>query len=211
MSEKRKTISPIIGSYFKELRIAKNLKQNELGEELGISGAYIGFVENAKRLPSVEVVEKYASFFNASLEELLNLREMTIFETVDLLGDDAPPAIKNERNMIVHALNRPDMIVKDGSNNQLMLEVKANKKQHRVTDHGTILFDGKIIAPNIPSELKNDLTNAIKTISTLEDVTKLLDELIVTRKEIEELEAELIAREKEIKEIESQIEDENKK
>lgn len=205
MSEKRKTISPIIGNYLKELRISKNLKQNELGEELGITGTYVGYVENAKRLPSVEVVEKYAAFFNASLEDLLNLREMTIYETVELLGSDTPPAIKNERNMIAHA-KRPDIISEDNLGHQYLVEVKENKKQHTVTEHGTLFFDGKIISPNIDSVLKNDIAFAIKEISKLEDIRHLLDEVLKSKAEIEKLEAELIVREKEIKEIESQIE-----
>ena len=217
MSEKRKTISPIIGNYLKNLRIAKNLRQNELGEELGITGAYIGFVENAKRLPSVEVVKSYANYFGEPLETLLSLREMTIFETVDLLGDQTPPAIKNERNMIVHA-KRPDIIAEDNAGNQYFFEAKANVKEdsanYKVTENGTLFFDGKIIPPNVDPDAKEKIVSAIQELTKLEDLKKLLEEFRKSKEEIEKIEAELLAREKELENIESQIadlENENKK
>src|SRR5690606_14170719 len=74
-----------------------------------VSQAYIGLIEKGMRLPSVEVLKSYAEVFTSvSIDELLNLREQTIFETVDLLGDETPPAIKNERNMLVHSIKKSD-------------------------------------------------------------------------------------------------------
>lgn len=107
--EKRKQISPTIGLFLKKLRDSYNYKQAVVAEAVGVSQAYIGLIEKGMRLPSVEVLRSYAEVFTSvSIDELLNLREMTIFETVDLLGDDTPPAIKNERNMLLHSIQKSE-------------------------------------------------------------------------------------------------------
>lgn len=135
--EKRKQISPTIGLFLKKLRDSYNYKQAVVAEAVGVSQAYIGLIEKGMRLPSVEVLRSYAEVFTSvSIDELLNLREMTIFETVDLLGDETPPAIKNERNMLVHSIKKSDSsyVAEDASplysvekNEQISVKIFINK------------------------------------------------------------------------------------
>lgn len=100
--DKRKKISPIIGQYLKNLREKRHLTQAQASELIGVSQPSIFYYENATRLPSTDVITKYANAFNEDPDSILRLREATIFETVELLGDETPWQIKNERNMIAH-------------------------------------------------------------------------------------------------------------
>ena len=52
--------------YLSKLRKDKNLTQNELGKILGVSGQNISKFENGGFLPSVELIEKYAEYFNVN-------------------------------------------------------------------------------------------------------------------------------------------------
>lgn len=54
------------------LRKEKGLTQQELGDILGVSSKSISKYERGRCLPSDEVLLKMTSFFNISLEELLN-------------------------------------------------------------------------------------------------------------------------------------------
>ena len=55
-----------LSNYLTKLRKNKNLTQNELGKILNISGQNISKFENGGFLPSVELIEKYAEYFNVS-------------------------------------------------------------------------------------------------------------------------------------------------
>lgn len=101
--ETRKTISSVLGDKIKELRLSKDLSQAKLAEAVNADQSIIGLYERAKRLPSTDMVRKLAKVLNYNVEELLTIREYTIMETVAMLGDEAPKAIRNERNMIAHA------------------------------------------------------------------------------------------------------------
>ena len=52
--------------YLLKLRKNKHLTQNDLGKILGISGQNISKFENGVFLPSIELLEKYAKYFNVS-------------------------------------------------------------------------------------------------------------------------------------------------
>ena len=54
-------------SYLSKLRKEKKLTQNELGKILGVSGQNISKFENGIFLPSIELIEKYAQYFNVSI------------------------------------------------------------------------------------------------------------------------------------------------
>ena len=54
-------------SHLSKLRKEKKLTQNELGKILGVSGQNISKFENGIFLPSIELIEKYAQYFNVSI------------------------------------------------------------------------------------------------------------------------------------------------
>ena len=59
----------IFGSRVKELRLEKNLTQQELAEKINLSTNFIGMVERGERNTSVDKIFKLAKAFNISLAE----------------------------------------------------------------------------------------------------------------------------------------------
>lgn len=57
----------------KELRIAMNLNQVELGEKLGVSKQSVSNWENDNIQPSIDMLIKIAKFFHVSADYLLGL------------------------------------------------------------------------------------------------------------------------------------------
>ncbi len=53
-----------------ELRKSRNLRQDELGEALGVSRQTVISIEKGKYNPSITLAFKIARFFGASIEEI---------------------------------------------------------------------------------------------------------------------------------------------
>ncbi len=61
-----------LGRRIQRLRkgIKPKLTQERLAEKVGISTTYVGFIEQGKYVPSVEILEKIARQLKVSLKEL---------------------------------------------------------------------------------------------------------------------------------------------
>ena len=59
----------------KELRIAKNLSQEEFAFLCGIDRTYIGRIERLERKPTIVVLDKIAKGLNIKLKELLDFED----------------------------------------------------------------------------------------------------------------------------------------
>lgn len=55
----------------KQLRIEKNLTQEQLGKVLNVSGRSVGFYESGDRDPDTTTLGKLADYFNVSIDYLL--------------------------------------------------------------------------------------------------------------------------------------------
>jgi len=55
------------------LRTEKNIGQNQLAKELGISNASISYWENAKQEPSAQAIFKLATYFDVSADYILGI------------------------------------------------------------------------------------------------------------------------------------------
>jgi transcriptional regulator with XRE-family HTH domain len=62
-----KVISKRIKTYRKEQEIT----QEELAEKVGVSRVYIGYVEQGRNTPSLEILEKIAKALKTKLSDLL--------------------------------------------------------------------------------------------------------------------------------------------
>ena len=60
----------------KELRTEKNLSQQELAKEVGLTHTAIGLWELNKRTPNLDAVIKLAKFFKVSLDYLAGLEDL---------------------------------------------------------------------------------------------------------------------------------------
>ena len=57
------------------IRVFHDLKQNELAGRLGISKSYLSEIESGKKVPTVEIIEKYASEFQIPASSILFFSE----------------------------------------------------------------------------------------------------------------------------------------
>lgn len=55
----------------KQLRKKHNLTQEELAARVGVSSAYIGFIEQGQRNPSMKTADKIGRALKTSLKDLL--------------------------------------------------------------------------------------------------------------------------------------------
>lgn len=60
----------------KELRVAKGLTQEDLGNVLNVQKAAISKYENGRAEPSVDILRKMAAFFKVSSDYLLGISEL---------------------------------------------------------------------------------------------------------------------------------------
>lgn len=137
--EKRKTMSTILGTRLKQLRSSKDLKLAEVSNRSGLTPQVISLYERALRIPSVEALSKLARVYEVEDKELIQIRELTVVDTVNLLGDDAPPGLKNERNMIMHARDSSPSVQQE--NNEYSLD---DSDSHQWVVDGTPLSDEEL-------------------------------------------------------------------
>lgn len=57
------------------IRVYHDLKQQELAERLEISKSYLSEIENGKKTPTIELIEKYASQFGIPASSILFFSE----------------------------------------------------------------------------------------------------------------------------------------
>ncbi len=60
-----------IGNQIKQLRIARNITQEELAARLSVAKSTISSYENGSRLPSYDILVKIARLFHVSTDNLL--------------------------------------------------------------------------------------------------------------------------------------------
>lgn len=60
----------ILGKRIQKLRKNAGLTQEELAEKVGVSRAYIGYIEQGRNTPSLEIVDKIAKVLKVSVSSL---------------------------------------------------------------------------------------------------------------------------------------------
>lgn len=65
----------MIGKKLKELRLSRQMTQEELGKVLGVTTSMIGMYETGARNPSYTVLKKIAEYFNVTTDYLLGCSE----------------------------------------------------------------------------------------------------------------------------------------
>jgi len=68
---KNAVLPKIIGKKIKKRRQYLDLTQEELAEKVGVSRAYMGFIEQSRNVPSLETLEKIAKALKVKTNELL--------------------------------------------------------------------------------------------------------------------------------------------
>ena len=74
-----------IGENIKRIRTNKCLTQEEFAKEVGISRSYLGDLENNRKSPTVETLEKISSKMETSAEYLIGVNSMQNYKAIDFL------------------------------------------------------------------------------------------------------------------------------
>ena len=90
-----------IGKFLAQLRIEKNLTQDELGEQIGVTNKTVSRWENGNYLPPVEMLQILSEFYDVSISEILN---------GERINDNDYKNVSEEN--IKHALNRSNAIIR---------------------------------------------------------------------------------------------------
>ena len=73
-----------LGDNIRNLRLRKNLKQDELAKKAGVSRLMLGKYERGKALPSAETLQKLAVILGVSTDSLLNMDDSgTMYDLTD--------------------------------------------------------------------------------------------------------------------------------
>ncbi len=92
----------------KYLRQREKLTQRELAEKLNLSFSTIGMYETGKRMPTLEIEEMIADYFNVSLDVLRGRSEPNAFQLTDdekKIIIEYRKAPKHDRDMIRRILS----------------------------------------------------------------------------------------------------------
>ncbi len=60
-----------LGNRVQKLRKQSNLTQEKLAEKIGVSRAYMGYIEQGRNTPSLEVLQKIAKSLGVKVKDIL--------------------------------------------------------------------------------------------------------------------------------------------
>ena len=101
-----------IGSFLKKLRKEKNLTQEQLAEQLNISGRTISRWETGTNMPDISLLVELANFYDVSIPEIIDGERKSetineeVKETALKLSDYAESI--NQNALILAHYSRPD-------------------------------------------------------------------------------------------------------
>ncbi len=89
-----------IGVFLSELRKEKNLTQDELGEQIGVTNKTVSRWENGNYLPPVEMLQILSKFYDVSINEILNGERINDSDYKNVSEENVKCAL-NRSNVII--------------------------------------------------------------------------------------------------------------
>lgn len=89
-----------IGVFLSELRKEKNLTQDELGEQIGVTNKTVSRWENGNYLPPVEMLQILSKFYDVSINEILNGERINDSDYKNISEENVKSAL-NRSNAII--------------------------------------------------------------------------------------------------------------
>jgi len=65
----------MLGEALRLIRVFHDCKPSELAAALGLSASYLSEIENGKKTPSMDVLQKYADYFDTTLSAIMFFSE----------------------------------------------------------------------------------------------------------------------------------------
>ena len=84
-----------IGKFLAELRKEKNLTQEELGEQLGVTNKTVSRWENGNYLPPVEILQMLSKLYDVSINELISGERLSDEHYKEKAEDNIVTALHN--------------------------------------------------------------------------------------------------------------------
>lgn len=98
-----KKVTSMIGDVLKRTRFVYGYKASEMSSELGISASYLSEIENNKKHPSLELLQKYADIYGIRLSSLILLSEN--YDEAEKLGKGTA-FIRNMMENLIHSMSK---------------------------------------------------------------------------------------------------------
>lgn len=89
-----------VGTFLSELRKERNLTQDELGEQIGVTNKTVSRWENGNYLPPVEMLQILSKLFDMSINEILNGERINDSDYKNISEENIKSAL-NESNAVI--------------------------------------------------------------------------------------------------------------
>ncbi len=101
-----------IGAFLKELRKEKDITQEQLAEELGVSGRTISRWETGSNMPDISLLVGIADFFGVSVSEIIRgeRKSETMKEEVKEVAENMSDYAKAEKESLIKSIRNMSII-----------------------------------------------------------------------------------------------------
>jgi len=97
----------MIGEALRLIRVFHDVKLTAMAESLDVAVSYLSEVENGKRKPNLELVDKYARHFKIRPSAILFFAEEIGMET---LSDRLKSSVRNKMLMLMKAIEKYGLV-----------------------------------------------------------------------------------------------------
>ena len=125
------------GTFLKTLRKEKDLTQEQLAEQLGISGRTVSRWETGSNMPDISLLVEIAEFYNISVTELIDgeRRSGDMKEEVKEVADKMADYAGTEKTTIIRNIRNHSLFGLCGIIVLFILEITASEGYSRITDY----------------------------------------------------------------------------
>ena len=101
-----------VGAFLKDLRKEKEITQEQLAEELGVSGRTISRWETGKNMPDISLLVEIAEFFDVSIPEIIKgeRKSESMEEEVKEVAETMSDYAKAEKEELVKSIRNMSII-----------------------------------------------------------------------------------------------------
>ncbi|MBQ9611825.1 MAG: helix-turn-helix transcriptional regulator [Lachnospiraceae bacterium] len=125
------------GTFLKTLRKEKNLTQEQLAEQLGVSGRTVSRWETGSNMPDISLLVEIAEFYNISVTELIDgeRRSGNMNEEAREVADKMADYAGTEKTTIIRNIRNHSLLGLCGIIVLFILEMTVSEGYSRITDY----------------------------------------------------------------------------
>ena len=125
------------GTFLKTLRKEKNLTQEQLAEQLGVSGRTVSRWETGSNMPDISLLVEIAEFYNISVTELIDgeRKSGNMNEEAREVADKMADYAGTEKTTIIRNIRNHSLLGLCGIIVLFILEMTVSEGYSRITDY----------------------------------------------------------------------------